>query len=98
MTTDLDAIDALAEAATPGEWVTMDCVPWVSNKRDAVLIIALRNAWPAVSAELRAAREVVAAADDFHQWWLGELGAEDDQRSEAMLVQALDAYRAATGQ
>lgn len=56
---DLDELDRLHAAATPGPWVD------ATNKigaggggidADRVLVIALRNAWPEISRELRALR------------------------------------------
>lgn len=76
--TDLDRLDALHAAATPGEWTiessgnpyimgvadlgeveTVAESTFTSNKR---LIVAMHNAWPAISAELRRLRAEVAEA------------------------------------
>ena len=74
---DLDAIEARAEAATPGPWInnrngvviveSHPLAPTVSENSswdDADLIAHARTDVPALVAELRAAREVVEAAVD----------------------------------
>lgn len=74
---DLDALDALHEAAEPGPWrmeADTGCVmigghqiagvhdhDWRSRP-NAALIVALHNAYPALAAELRRARKIEAAA------------------------------------
>ena len=72
---DLDALDALHAAATAGEWgqnvvkgmSTDDLYDtrtdvYLVSPQNAALIVALRNAWPTVAAELRRARTIEAAA------------------------------------
>lgn len=63
---DLDHLDALYVAATPGDWRRVyvynisNSVGWVARvdagEPTADCIVALYNAWPAVSAELRRLR------------------------------------------
>lgn len=72
---DLDALDALLTAASPGEWcefhsslwdhvktATGDWVVKHGNWRDTGLIVSLRNAAPALISELRRLRKIEDAA------------------------------------
>ena len=75
MPVDIPALDAVVRDATPGPWhggvIWQDGAyafgTYTRNERqakaDARAIVALRNAWPAVSAELRRLRAIADLAD-----------------------------------
>ena len=119
---DLDAIEARAEAATPGPWRNepdtgagrvwvqrgyfrdeADCEPLFSlrgkeayeqRSADADFIARARTDIPALVAELRAAREVVGAAQANADTWDEHYHQRPVDRN---LVSALTAYRAVVG-
>jgi hypothetical protein len=119
---DLDAIEARAEAATPGPWRNepdtgagrvwvqrgyfrdeADCEPLFSlrgkeayeqRSADADFIARARTDIPALVAELRAAREVVEAAQANANTWDEYYHQRPVDRN---LVSALAAYRAVVG-
>lgn len=83
----LDELDALHAAATAGEWVVRSyqepsgeyspAPTWDPYDEDnLVLVAALHNAWPEVSARLRAAEALVAKADDVAAKALARLKAQ----------------------
>jgi hypothetical protein len=100
---DLDAIEARAEAASEGPWSNVDgassmihcedgyvgTVPFPPN---AYFIAHARTDIPALVAELRAAREVVEAAEKLET----DIESDLDWLHEN-LIAALAAYRAVVG-
>lgn len=106
---DIEALERLSEAATPGPWrtadgglcaratktmdlrddIVIDCSQRAYLEDNLRMLVAMRNALPAILAELRLARKVVDASRDM-QYHASAAG--------AALSRALRAYDAAVGE
>jgi len=86
MKVDLDLLEKAEAAATQGIWGVESWQLGHINYGDAKLIFLMRNNIKAMIAEIRAAREVVDAAEQIEEFF----GSDDRDRIE----KALEKYRA----
>lgn len=90
---DLDELERMEKAATPGPWEYVPTVPH-SLSLDEQLAVTLRNAAPALIAEIKQLRAQLAEAQsalrEIYEVWAGMDGIECKTAPEAYLLRLLE--------